>query len=613
MDALVEHRSACPFSGAVGDVPDAATAFDANADLLFPRRRSAVVQYGLNADGVKELRLYHGDREVSFDEPDLFAFAETLVRQSRFKAREATAWGPGYSWSRVGPLLEALTEAGVLQFASDAEPEIFESGVRPSPLTPARCQRPRTWAECAAIMQEITGRPLELGWLELVVPVFRVAHMSLDADGRQVGEANVFPPAMRLDIPTRWRTCLFEGTRHQPDRPMNVEALRGMRTHWDQMMALLLKVRAAYLARCPAAGPALTIGEVERLAVCVLALPTYLLMRADGPVANGALHPALSSLFRVTDGLRMVMHQILFVPIGEPTRDPDEIVTSAEIHAYAERNYSFHSEHGVCAGPPEMVAQFLRVLVDGETPDEGLPDSLPPELEEALAAIQPAMDYGFLGLQVHAAAFSVWPAMAQAYEDIAAAPATDEAELGARFARHLEVFRTATYLGEEALRTHRLEVYDEMFWACARSRGVTVSPTAISDRCAAQVAAGGVTETAIRQVLDARLGTDAPTSTLAATIARFSAAAVSAIQLATEVQAQLNLRLGREAPARPFDGVDLDLHNRLQDTLPRRVPYLIDELRDAFGLDLAVTAQGVVVGPAQPPAHQPHSAAQPSG
>ena len=36
-------------------------------------------------------------------------------------------------------------------------------------------------------------------------------------------------------------------------------------------------------------------------------------------VENGHLHPVLSSMFRVTDGVRMAMHQMLFSPIYEPT------------------------------------------------------------------------------------------------------------------------------------------------------------------------------------------------------------------------------------------------------------------------------------------------------
>ena len=104
------------------------------------------------------------------------------------------------------------------------------------------------------------------------------------------------------------------------------------------------------------------------LFLAVLALPAYQLMRADQRVENGRLSPVLSSMFRVTDGLRMTMHHMLFIPFGEPTRHPDTPMTAAEVHAYAERAFSFISDHGVCAGPKAMVDEFLAVLVDGAVP-----------------------------------------------------------------------------------------------------------------------------------------------------------------------------------------------------------------------------------------------------
>jgi hypothetical protein len=142
----------------------------------------------------------------------------------------------------------------------------------------------------------------------------------VDADQRQVGEANVFPPALRLDVPTKWRTCNLPGSRYQSEQPMNVTAMRVMRAHWPQMMAAMLRVREGYLCRFPEAAGAWTIGHVERLATVVLAVPSYQLMRQQGRIENGDLHPALSSLFRVTDGVRMTMHKMLFVQINEQTR-----------------------------------------------------------------------------------------------------------------------------------------------------------------------------------------------------------------------------------------------------------------------------------------------------
>src|SRR5689334_7418006 len=45
---------------------------------------------------------------------------------------------------------------------------------RPSPLPPAQTAVARTWFECESITHALTGRPLEMGYLELVIPIFRV-------------------------------------------------------------------------------------------------------------------------------------------------------------------------------------------------------------------------------------------------------------------------------------------------------------------------------------------------------------------------------------------------------------------------------------------------------
>ena len=56
-----------------------------------------------------------GAREVTFDEPDLFPFAERLAALQRgFQAGEATGWGGGYEWSRIREIFEALLRERVL-------------------------------------------------------------------------------------------------------------------------------------------------------------------------------------------------------------------------------------------------------------------------------------------------------------------------------------------------------------------------------------------------------------------------------------------------------------------------------------------------------------------
>ncbi len=582
-------------------------------ELALPWHRRAVVQRATQADGRTELTLYLGDKDVSFDEPDLFGFGESIVARGRFRAAEATRWVPTRPWSELRGLLQTLLDEGIL-VSADALPEDTgpADGDRPAPLPPGPNTRPRDWRDSAALMHELTGRALEPGWLELVVPVFRVAHMALDADGRQVGESNVFPPALRMDIATRWRTCIYPGTRHRNARPMNVTALKAMRAHWPQMMAALRVVRAAYLRRFPRLQGGWTVGHLERLATAVLAVPSYALMKATDPVPGGALHPALSSLFRVTDGLRMVMHQMLFVPIAEPTLAPEAPMDAARILAYAERNHSFDSEHGVCAGPQGLVAEFLAVLVDGVPPDGPSP-ALEPAVAAALADVEPAIDYALTGLQAYAAVFSLWPRMTRAYETLLprladwAGAAPHRPALQAwhtRLEGHVKAVQQATYLAQESWRADRERVYADMHDQCARGLKRDDAPLAsrlqpTAGRAAAMQVA---LDAALRQGLaGGEAGTPAEAdarAAVAAHLAAYLADEQALLGVAVEVQSRINALLGRAAPVRPFDAADIDLHNRLQGAAARRLPDLVAELSEVLGLPIHLDADAWRIGPA---------------
>jgi hypothetical protein len=592
LTACPMHRQPAP--------PTPAPALAREDELVLPMHKRVVTQYMKNAEGGNELRLYYGSHEISFDEQDLFAFGEQLAKQERFVAGAAAGWGPGYEWARIQGLLETLLEQGVLRRAGDGAPDGAElaGGDCPSPLPPASGREPRTWHESEALSLELTGHALEPGYLELVIPVFRIAHVALDAEGRQVGEANVFPKSLRLDVPTRWRTCIYPGTRFHAAHPMNVSALKSMRAHWPQMMAMLSRIRHAYLERFPAARAGWTVGHLERLSTTVLALPTYLLMRAEGRVGNGELHPALSSLFRVTDGLRMTMHQMLFVPIGEPALPPETPMTSSEIFAYAERNYSFYSDQGVCAGPQAMIEDFLAVLVDGK---EGAHDArFDPELEEALGALDAAIDYGLLALQVHAAAFSIWPAMARAYERMAAvceawAPGAEPGvtSLRDRLRAHLEHMQLSTYLATEEWRAQRDLVYADMFAQCGagQSRPCPGQPLP-AQLAAARPPSDPAFGQQLRASLAAALGvTDAGSlhlHELAACLEQYFQTEQAIVRVACKVQQRVNALLGRPAPERPFPAAQMNIHNLVQAKDARRLPYLGAELEEALGIRVRV-------------------------
>lgn len=596
-------------------------------ELVLPLHQRVVMQYLEVEGGQRELHLFYGDKQITFDEAAWFGFGEGLARHARFVAAMALHWSPAHTWPEVRALLEQLLAEGVLRLAADGPaPEASLGGAVASPLPVAPCPAHRPWREaCEELTLQLAGRPLERGWLELVLPIFRVAHTALDAEGRQVGEANVFPPALRTEVPTNWRTCIYPGTRFQVDRPMNVTALKAMRQHWPQMMAALAVVREAYLRRFPQARAGWTVGHLERLATAVLAVPSLQLMREDHPLPGGLLHPALSCLFRVTDGLRMTMHQMLFVPIGEPTLSPDAPMGAAEVLAYAERNYAFHSEHGVCAGPQAMIEEFLAVLIDGRTPRSAqAPVPFDPPVRDALGEVEAALDYALMGLQAYAAVFSMWPMMTRSYEQLAALAEAWSQNGGPAVQGLRDHLRSllgqlhgSTFLATEAWRVDREGVYADMYAQCGRGLGRATATNELP-RLLAPVRTGLhlQAERRLAEALEQGYGRadrwdNADLCRMVEALMDFLLRTQAVLRAAAEVQQRINRHLHRPAPRRVFSAADLDIHNLMQGSATRRLPYLPDEIERLLGVKITLDSHTLEVA-ATPRAAAAPAAAAPS-
>src|SRR5262249_22053685 len=125
-------------------------ALGADDMLALPMHKRMVAQYAVNEAGARELRLYYGPKEISFDEPELFGFGETLAKQAQFRAGDAMAWGGVNDWTRVKALLEQLIAEGILVRAAAHAPAASPAAdrARPSPLPPAQSAQPRTWDDC---------------------------------------------------------------------------------------------------------------------------------------------------------------------------------------------------------------------------------------------------------------------------------------------------------------------------------------------------------------------------------------------------------------------------------------------------------------------------------
>lgn len=579
---------------------------EANDKLFFPQHKQVITQYQTGESGTTELYLYCGDKELSFDEPELFAFGEHLGQQSSFIAETATSWGAGYSWARVKELLEQLIEEGVLHLTDIAESTPDTRKTCLSSLPPAQSKEPRTWFECETIIEELTGRSLEIGYLELIMPVFRVAHIALDSEGRQVGEANVFPEPLRLDIATEWSTCPYSGSRYHNEKPMNVTALKNMSNHWQQTMAVLLRIREAYLQRFPECQKGWTVGHLERLSSLTLALPAYLLMRKQHRVESGDLHPVLSNMFRVTDGVRMTMHNMLFIPIYEPTFPPNTAMTSSELYAYAERNYVFQSDHGVCAGPKAMIEEFLSVLIDGQPIDNADKICLDAEVKQALNSLDKAMDYGIYGLQVHAIIFSKWSAMALAYEQIWNILQTWPKEKSSsikqfheRFQDRIELLKT-TGLGTEKLRRNREIVYADMYEQSATGLKSTEPEQTLAELIQVDFETPYIlAELTLRKGLQHSLGeaydsNNPELDNLVNCIMNYLRKEQAIVKAACHIQEKINDLLKRPQPTQIFCAADIEIYYLIQND-NSVLTYLIDELSNLTGLSFVVTKEVIEI------------------
>ncbi|MEZ4362783.1 MAG: hypothetical protein R3B48_21510 [Kofleriaceae bacterium] len=569
--------------------------------------------YVATADGGREFCIYYGQKEISFDEAHLFPFGERLTQESAFVAESATAWGPGYSWAELQPLLQTLIDEGLLQHEGDHEPERRPGGLAPSRLPPAASATPRMWSpgECEALFHELTGRPIELGYLESVIPSYRVAHPALDEDDRQVGEANVFPGALRLDRATEWRTCQYAGSRFRDERPMNVTALKAMIKHWKAMMATMRVLRAAALDRLPRSREGWAIGDLHSFARVVLSLPAYLLMRRGGAQPQPPLHPVLSSLFRITDGIRMVTHDMLFLS-AERTWSPEERVTAADLYGFAERNGMFFSEVGVCAGPRALIEEFFAVVFEGAGAEPLGVWEPAGQVRELLDDLPAALDYGFLGLQLWAVSRSIWVTASQLHADLRdlcggplgqGDPARDP---GAKLRARLE--QTWGELARERLAVAaERDVHDVVYEDAYEHPGRALrapAATATLAECLAAVevpreapALARLRELLARRLLerDGRAGGElaAQARHFAELVTAFLARAHANLQATAALQRRLNELLERPQPRRALDLRDLRLLFLLNPAPVSNFPFLLDELEPILGLRLEVTSVGV--------------------
>jgi hypothetical protein len=578
-----------------------ASSVDPRETLFVVARKRFVPAYGSNEEGVRELVLYCGRQEISFDEPDLFPWAEALARQESFAAGSAATWTPQpLEWPRVQGLLQSLLEAGIL---ARTPPQSIVAG---APLNPRYLEfleteaarpvvsGPRTWnPDPGAVLREIVGRDLEAGYIEAVMPPHRLAHIALDREGRQVGEMNAFPDPLRLAIPTEWKPCSYAGTRYRDDMPMNLTALRSMLTHWKPVLQATLLFREEFLKRYPRLPDGRwRLGELHFASSGILALVSLQVMRWRNPVRNGELDPVLSSLFRVVDGVRMVSAHML--DLYERPMVHDTPVGPRDITFAAEREDQYRSGRGVCAGPPNMIDELVATLMDGK-PVDG------PALEAPWVADIPlALDYALRGLQTYSTMMTVWVKMGLAYarihEVLARTPGLTAGSLGKlRKAVARDWERVVVGRNDLAVQRDFSEpFYRRMFHHAQRGiRGLVEAKDLAIESTPPADLLGGSAATALGDLFvsaeePALAAVNGPAlREIAGRVVEYLRFERTALGTITAVQWEINELLGRTQPLGPLTGSQLAIFHLLRRQTPGAgAYYLLDTVLET--LEVAV-------------------------
>jgi len=567
--------------------------------LCIAKRRRLTHSRIKNEDGQEILHLFYGEIELIFDEPDVAPVGEKLMEVESFRAEEAMAWSNAapHDWEKIRDLLQALIDQQVLRRISESSAAGAESYPAKLGLAPEG-REPRTFtgadARCPVITEEAFGRALDLSNLEVLVPIYRIAHPAMDTDGRQVGENNVVPRTLFLDLPTQRKLCNFAGSRYQHELPMNTTAMKHMGKRWPELLSLTEQFRVALLARMPPRDPSsLRVGEVHFLAVCTLAAVGYVLVRGQDPVPNGQLDGGLAAMFRLIDGVRLVTNDLVRATAG--AHGCDGPLDAQGIADYAERYAVYRGTWGVCAGPPALIDEYLRVLL-GET---SAPIQVEPDVAARVGDLEAAIDYGLIGQRVESVVRFLGNSAGLLHQRLKAAfeGHSPRTELQERVeapvdSEHFPMLRDDHPL----LETYRLEL-DVSRWMFARAAEALpgkVDPTPLDELLQLDPAAQATSQRRLAEFFAHALPADQVVTgpicgELAAVAADVFALERRCLRIVEREQGALNQRLHRP-PGRALTGADLAAYNR-----PRTGTPLHTMLAEGLGVSVTSDATATVI------------------
>jgi hypothetical protein len=217
-------------------------------------------------------------------------------------------------------------------------------------------------------------RPLKLdaqGGMESGDPtcdwlIYRLRNMGAycDRDGRPLGEGNLPKEQRRSGVPFALRPCPYSGARAtvQPERPMNISAMRRVRSTLPEAFGAFLQLREQFFSGL--AGRPFSFIDLWHLGQLAEALPRFVAWRKIDAVPDGKLPPYIADLTKLAAG---VSHVMLYLAVREAFsggRASLETMTLETLANEAER--MLVGEKQVCPAPPALIKEALCAFVTGK-------------------------------------------------------------------------------------------------------------------------------------------------------------------------------------------------------------------------------------------------------
>lgn len=206
------------------------------------------------------------------------------------------------------------------------------------------------------------SKPLnhELSGVHLSLLMNLEAHYC-DEEQRPLGE-NKVPYEYQMAVPMELAECPYSGSRYKHFRQMNTSALKQMTTHWTSIIQGFKYLRSCYLQQY-SQNKVDALG-LYRLSVAGYLMPSYLFYRAEQPYQDGALPAGVAVLYKAALGMVNAAQVLITKTL---LTDPQHLYDQIS----AEKFYDFADQEGlligpweVCAGPPSMIKEVLKVMAE---------------------------------------------------------------------------------------------------------------------------------------------------------------------------------------------------------------------------------------------------------